>query len=71
LAEHFLQKFSSGPPVPILSDEALGMLQMEQWHGNVRELQNVIERALILAADQPVIRPAHLMLSGSGVWARA
>jgi DNA-binding NtrC family response regulator len=71
LAEHFLQKFSSGPPVPMLSDEALGMLQMEQWHGNVRELQNVIERALILAADQPVIRPAHLMLSGSVVWARS
>lgn len=66
LAEHFLQKFSPRPPVPILSNEALALLQAENWPGNVRELQNVIERALILAADQPIIRPGHLMLSGTG-----
>ena len=63
LAEHFLQRFSAGAVVPILSDEALGLLQTQNWRGNVRELQNVIERALILAADQPIIRPAHLVLS--------
>lgn len=62
LTEHFLQKFSHGSLAPILSDEALGLLQTQTWRGNVRELQNVIERALILAADQPVIRPAHLLL---------
>jgi DNA-binding NtrC family response regulator len=66
LAEHFLQKFSPGPPTPVLSDEALGLLQTENWRGNIRELQNVIERALILAADQPVIRPVHLMLADPG-----
>jgi DNA-binding NtrC family response regulator len=64
LAEHFLQKFSPGPPIPILSDEALIMLQAENWRGNIRELQNVIERALILACGQAVVRPAHLILSG-------
>lgn len=63
LAEHFLQKFSPGPPVPVLSDQALAMLQAENWHGNIRELQNVIERALILGAGQSVVRPAHLVLS--------
>ena len=65
LAEHFLQKFSAGTPVPILSDEALAMLQAESWRGNIRELQNVIERALILGAGQSVVRPAHLILSGA------
>ena len=66
LAEYFLQKLCTGPAVPILSSEALALLQVESWPGNVRELQNVIERALILAADQPIIRPAHLMLANTG-----
>jgi transcriptional regulator with GAF, ATPase, and Fis domain len=65
LAEHFLQKFSSGPPTPILSGEALAMLQAENWRGNIRELQNVIERALILGGGQGVVRPAHLLFSGA------
>ncbi len=64
LAEHFLQKFSPGLPVPVLADEALAMLQVENWRGNIRELQNVIERALILSSGQSVVRPAHLILSG-------
>jgi len=63
LAEHFLQKFSAGSPVPVLSDEALSLLQAESWRGNIRELQNVIERALILGGGQSVVRPAHLILS--------
>jgi transcriptional regulator with GAF, ATPase, and Fis domain len=63
LAEHFLQKFSPGLPVPVLSDEALAMLQAEDWRGNIRELQNVMERALILGCGQAVVRPAHLILS--------
>lgn len=70
LAAHFLERFSPGPPVPILSSEALALLQSESWPGNVRELQNVIERALILAADQPVIRPGHLMLSDTSLRTR-
>ena len=65
LAEHFLQKFAAGSHVPVLSDEALAMLQAETWRGNIRELQNVIERALILGGGQSVVRPAHLILSGA------
>jgi DNA-binding NtrC family response regulator len=67
LAEHFLRKFSPGPATPTLSEEALDLLQMENWRGNVRELQNVIERALILATGQAVIQPAHLMLADPGL----
>ncbi len=66
LAEYSLGKFSSGPPTPILSNEALAFLRAESWPGNVRELQNVIERALVLASGQTVIRAAHLMLPGAG-----
>jgi len=66
LAEYCLEKFSGGQPTPILSSEALAFLRAERWPGNVRELQNVMERALILAGGQAMIRPAHLMLPGSG-----
>lgn len=33
--------------------------------GNIRELQNVIERALILAEEQTIVRPEHLLLADS------
>ena len=66
LAAHFLGKFFVRPPKPVLSNEALALLQTQSWPGNVRELQNVIERALIVADGEPVIRPAHFMLSGAG-----
>jgi DNA-binding NtrC family response regulator len=39
-------------------------LESETWSGNVRELRNVLERALILA-DGPVIRPEHLWIEGA------
>jgi DNA-binding NtrC family response regulator len=70
LAEYFLQKFCPGPLVPIFSEEARGLLLAENWPGNARELQNVIERALILANHQPVIAAGHLMLPdmGSGTY---
>jgi DNA-binding NtrC family response regulator len=63
LATHFLEKYASRPPAPELSAEALELLKTQPWAGNIRELQNVIERALILSEDQPVIRPEHLWLA--------
>jgi DNA-binding NtrC family response regulator len=63
LATHFLEKFASQPPAPELSAEALELLKTQPWAGNIRELQNVIERALILSEDQPAIRPEHLWLA--------
>ena len=64
LANHFLQEFSLTPPTPSLSSDALRLLQVRDWRGNVRELQNVMERALIIAQGDPVIRPAHLGIPG-------
>ncbi|HXZ21089.1 MAG TPA: sigma-54 dependent transcriptional regulator, partial [Candidatus Acidoferrales bacterium] len=63
LAAHFLAKYASRLPAPQLSAPGLQLLKTQPWAGNIRELQNVIERALILSEDQAVIRPEHLLLS--------
>lgn len=38
-------------PVPVLSDDALAVLRSYSFPGNVRELENILERALALAED--------------------
>ncbi len=50
LAEHFLQKYAAAnnPRVKSFSPEAMGVLLSMPWEGNVRELENVIERAVVL-----------------------
>ncbi len=63
LAAHFLAKFAAPLPAPEFSAEALQLLKTQPWAGNIRELQNVIERALILSEDEAVIRPEHLLLA--------
>ena len=62
LAQHFLDKFSLRPPAPELSAEGAQLLKSHFWAGNVRELQNVIERALILAEDELLILPEHMLM---------
>jgi len=62
LARHFLEKFALRPPTPELSAEGERLLKAYPWAGNVRELQNVIERALILAEDAELIEPEHLLM---------
>jgi transcriptional regulator with AAA-type ATPase domain len=58
---HFLKKVAetNGIPVKGLSQEALKYLYQYDWVGNVRELENVIERAVILC-DGDEIRPQDL-----------
>jgi DNA-binding NtrC family response regulator len=50
LAEHFLRQIcsESGKNVSGFTDEAMAALQRFRWPGNVREMQNVIERAVLL-----------------------
>src|SRR3989454_3741215 len=66
LANHFLEKFSRefGKPGLELSAEARDRLLHYGWRGNVRELQNTLERAVILA-DGLCIRPEELQLAAS------
>ncbi len=61
LAEHFLKAFAQEfkKPLKQVSSPALESLQNYPWPGNVRELRNVIERLVILEADQ-VIQAKHL-----------
>jgi transcriptional regulator with PAS, ATPase and Fis domain len=52
LAEHFVRKISAelGKSVKGVSPEALAILENYRWPGNIRELENVIERALVLGS---------------------
>ena len=51
LANHFLKKYSTeeGRQVPVLSTEAIDMLMQYNWPGNIRELENTIQRNVVLA----------------------
>uniref|UniRef100_A0A832DIQ8 Sigma-54-dependent Fis family transcriptional regulator n=1 Tax=Ignavibacterium album TaxID=591197 RepID=A0A832DIQ8_9BACT len=48
LVDHFIQKHSNKKSLTI-SDSALELLLNHQWQGNIRELENVIQRALIVS----------------------
>lgn len=62
LAEHLIQKhISTGMPAVKLNASARHKLTQHRWQGNVRELENVIQRALILCEGN-VIDSHDLML---------
>jgi len=50
LAAHFLDAFAReiGRRVPVISDEALQLMLAYSWQGNIRELRNAMERAILL-----------------------
>jgi transcriptional regulator with PAS, ATPase and Fis domain len=76
LAKHFIARAAKQfgkSPEPLLTPEALALLQNYAWPGNLRELRNMLERAVLLANDrmlgpddlpldkltaQPLIKPA-------------
>ncbi|MDR1041212.1 MAG: sigma 54-interacting transcriptional regulator [Deltaproteobacteria bacterium] len=61
LAESFAQKFSPQPSRPIqISSEASRLLMAYEWPGNIRELENYIERAAVLCGPEGVIEERHL-----------
>lgn len=63
LAEHFLERTAASHnlPVKLLSDEAMRGLLAYNFPGNVRELENMIERAVISAGPAvEVLSPTHL-----------
>ena len=54
LVAHFLQKFGPrlGKEVRGVAPEALAMLERHHWPGNIRELENVVERAIVLGSGE-------------------
>ena len=63
LVQHFLDKFSGqiGKLIKGVSPQAMNLLLSQPWRGNVRELQNWLERAMIVCKDH-FITPADLIL---------
>jgi transcriptional regulator with GAF, ATPase, and Fis domain len=59
LAHHFLNKLSSpgSQPLPMtIEEDALNALASYDWHGNVRELENVVNRLIVVASTSTITR---------------
>jgi two-component system response regulator PilR (NtrC family) len=56
LIEHFVEKYNAelNTNCPCFEPDAVEALCRQNWRGNVRELENFVERALIFVADRPV-----------------
>lgn len=61
LADFFIKKFSTqfNKPIKRISTPAIDMLMSYHWPGNIRELENCIEHAVILSKDH-VVHSYHL-----------
>jgi len=70
LARYFMNKFNKKMErnVRRISDEAMKTLVGYAWHGNIRELQNAIERAVVVAESDEIQKddlPAEISSIGS------
>lgn len=63
LAEHFLRLYSEKNDLPVVgfSEDAILAMQTYSYPGNVRELENMIERAVLMARGRAIM-PMHLSL---------
>ncbi len=62
LIQLFLKEFSLkySMPIPEIDPEVMYTFLQHSWQGNIRQLRNIIERIIILANDNEVIKPHHL-----------
>jgi formate hydrogenlyase transcriptional activator len=70
----FVKEFSNsmGKPIDEISDESMAALTAYHWPGNIRELRNVIERAMILSRSRTLcIKLSHTALRPLAVTAMA
>jgi transcriptional regulator with GAF, ATPase, and Fis domain len=57
LIEYFVQRYANraGKNIRSIDQKTLDLLQSYDWPGNIRELQNVIERSVILSSDDVLL----------------
>jgi len=72
LAYHFLKKFNQemNKDIKSISVEAMNKLISYDWPGNVRQLENVIERGLVMAESQTIVSeylPASILGKGADI----
>ena len=69
LAHHFISKYAEANAVPLrpLSDDARNLVLRHEWRGNVRELENTMYRAVLLAQDAEITSDAIRLPDGSRV----
>lgn len=67
LCEYFLQKLSRQfrRAIPRLNPATLQLLKQWDWHGNLRELENWIARAIILGGDEAVVAELRRQLEAT------
>ncbi|MCL6628929.1 MAG: sigma 54-interacting transcriptional regulator, partial [Armatimonadetes bacterium] len=66
--EHFVEKYAKETSKAIdgISSDAMAALQAYAWPGNIRELENCIERAVILCNGRTILR-RHILLGSDSV----
>jgi formate hydrogenlyase transcriptional activator len=62
LTEFFVAKFAASlnKPIDVIPDEVIAVLQAHDWPGNIRELQNFIERAVLFSPGSALRLPLDL-----------
>ena len=67
LVNHFVRKFSlqMNKKITRVSPTAMDLLQQQPWMGNVRELENAVERAMVVA-QEPEIREQDFVFKATG-----
>jgi DNA-binding NtrC family response regulator len=66
LTHHFIGKICRLEDLPAkrISGEALGRLASYTWPGNVRQLENTVERAIVLSGERTMLYPSDFPLDG-------
>lgn len=68
LVDHFVRKFSRemNKKITRVSPTAMSLLQQQQWPGNIRELENAVERAMVVAQEPELREPDFTLKSRNG-----
>jgi len=64
LVMHFIEKICREEEIPIkqISRETLDRLSAHDWPGNVRQLENAVEKAIVLSGERPALFPGDFPL---------